>query len=179
MFSFNYSLLSWGKIVCRNLAQDNPSYWHKALNNPENKLLSILNPREVNAIFPICHKAFLPFYVVTCSVEFLATQHTSMDLLMGCLNNEYLRDTRCKPNSYEPESLPVIKWSMCTSSVIPGPTLSTNSCLDASNPHELSFLISWQSRWFIGSFIHWTFLSSYCVPIIVLSAGHTEERIRI
>lgn len=86
----------------RNLAQNNPSYWHKTFNNPENELLSILNPRDLNAIFFICHKVFLLSYVVTCSVEFLATQYTSMDWW----SKENLRDSRYKPSSKEPECLP-------------------------------------------------------------------------
>lgn len=44
----------------RKSSQNNSSYWHETFSNPENKLLPILSPREVNAIFSICHKEFLP-----------------------------------------------------------------------------------------------------------------------
>lgn len=43
----------------RNSSQNNSSYWHKTFNNLERKLLYILSPGEVNAVFYICHKVFL------------------------------------------------------------------------------------------------------------------------
>lgn len=87
-------------------------------------------------------------------IEFLATQYTSMDWLMDCWSNGYLRDTRCKPSSREPEVRLVTEWSMHTSSVTLGPTLS--QLLNVSSSHELFFPVHWQSRWFIYSFICWT-----------------------
>lgn len=93
--------------------------------------------------------------MVTCSVDFLATQYTSMDWLMDSWSNEYLRDTRCEPSSKEPESKPgdrmkyVHFFSHFWTNYI--------TVWNVNSPRDLFFPINWQSRWFICSFIRWTF----------------------
>lgn len=114
--------------------------------------------------------------VVTCSVEFLATQYTSMDWLMDCWSNGYLRNTRCKPSSKEPEVRLVTEWSVYTPSVTLGPTISQwlnasghMSCSSPSIDKVGGLLI----HLFVGQL-----LSSHCEPCIVLGSGLLEERIR-
>lgn len=57
----------------RNSARNNPSHWHKTFNNPENKLFSIRNAREINAIFPIVIK-------YSCLLLWSHTQYSSLQL---------------------------------------------------------------------------------------------------